>query len=68
MQQNFLYHYSFPGFFEVQFAEHIYNLISAILHNVPGCIEYWNELSNNTTNASATFRISIDKVNGEGNA
>lgn len=66
MQQIFPDHHSFPRYFEVRFAEHVYNLISAILHNLPGCIEYWRELSNDSTNTPATSRTSIDKTTAKG--
>ena len=36
---------SFPGYFEVRFAEHVINLITAVLHNLPGCFKYSRHFS-----------------------
>lgn len=39
----------FPAYFEVRFAEHHYNVIRAVLHNLPGCRETWQSMMNSQT-------------------
>ena len=35
----------FPAYFKVRFAEHLVNVIEAVLHNRDGCIEVWKRIS-----------------------
>ena len=37
--------HEFPAYFEVRFAEHLVNVIDAVLHNRDGCIEVWKQIS-----------------------
>ena len=37
--------HEFPAYFEVRFAEHLVNVIEAVLHNRDGCIEVWKQIS-----------------------
>ena len=37
--------HEFPAYFEVCFAEHLVNVIDAVLHNRDGCIEVWKQIS-----------------------
>ena len=41
----FLIHINFQRIFEVRFAEHLVNVIEAVLHNRDGCIEVWKQIS-----------------------
>ena len=36
---------NFQRIFEVRFAEHLVNVIEAVLHNRDGCIEVWKQIS-----------------------
>jgi len=45
LQQKCSNYKSFPGYFEVRFAEHVRNLILSILSNLPGCRLFWEEIT-----------------------
>jgi hypothetical protein len=53
---------SFPAYFEVRFAEHVRSLILAILHNLPGCRNVWEKLSDSKERNVKSAAVGFCKV------
>lgn len=53
---------SFPPYFEVRFAEHVRNLIVAVLHNLPGCMTVWDKLSTSREKTVKCSAVGMTKV------
>ena len=53
---------SFPAYFEVRFAEHVRSLIVAVLHNLPGCVTVWENLSKSRDKTVQCSAVGMTKV------
>jgi hypothetical protein len=60
--------FAFPAFFEVRFAEHLHNLIHAVLGNMEAMMEHWTQLSNSTDKRDKNEAIGFINTWKEGEA
>lgn len=59
LQQMFPDLRAFPAYFEVRFAEHVHNLLSAIVHNLSGCIQFWRDFSTDNKTSKLDRSVAV---------